>query len=414
MINTIQIKKMYLDFMVKRGWPIRQSEPLIHSTFPHCFVISGAVDWFNRKLKKEPFKNEGYAICQRVFRHFDEPDETHLPFFIMAITVSWNLYPREKVITDNFEFFQHLGLNLNKLKVSYWQGGKIFGKAVKLNADIEKLCQGKEWNKLVKEGMDIKADTEAVKIWKKCGIKNSQFVPCGEVGSLDPSGLDAILLNAREHFAGVRSELYYNNLELGPFLYEAFVKKTMAVRDKISQDIFENNLKGDNFLIKLKPNAVPGGFGLERLTMAVNNFNSVYELEPYCTMKNFLINQNVNDEKLIEQTVAYIPTILWLIYDGAHLLPRAEHQRRSIYRKVIKTIIKNLRKFELDADNIYLKLFEQSIAFYLQDEGFQELKGLEGVFLNEINLQKERMLMEIKEENKKQKQLDKRQKNNEI
>ncbi|MDD4989713.1 MAG: hypothetical protein PHW31_00145 [Candidatus Pacebacteria bacterium] len=383
--------------MEKRGWPVRQSEPLIHSTFPHCFVISGAVDWFNRKLKNEPFKNEGYAICQRVFRHFDKPDKTHLPFFIMAIAVSWNLYSRQKVIADNFEFFQSLGLDMKKIKVSYWRGGKIFGKAVRLDADIENLCQGKEWDKLIKEGANIEADIEAVKAWKKCGIEESQFVPCGEVGSLEPSGLDAILLNAREHFAGVRSELYYNDLELGPFLHEVYVKKTIVLRDGIDQDVFEDSLREDKFLLKLKPNVVPGGFGLERLAMAVNDLESVYELEPYCDMKKFLINQGAIDENLVEQTIAYTPAILWLIHDRAHLLPRTEYQRQSIYRKVIKTVINNLRKLNLDRDDIYLKIFGQSITFYLQDSEFQGIRGLEEAFLGEINLQKERIKMEIRE-----------------
>ena len=389
--------------MAKRDWPIRKSEPLIHSTFPHCFVISGAVDWFNQKLKNEPFKNEGYAICQRVFRHFDSPDQTHLPFFIMAITVSWNIYSRKKVIKDNFDFFKHMGLDQNKLKVTYWQGGKIYGKGIKLKADIEKLCQGAEWDKFTKNGMEIKKDTEAMKNWKKYGIQNNQLIPCGEVGSLNPSGLDSILLNAREHFAGVRSELYYNDLELGPFLHEAYIKKTVAIRDKIPQNVFEDDLDSDKFLLKLKPQVVPGGFGLERLAMAVNNFKSVYELEPYCSTKNILISRGAKNNKLMNEIIAYSTAAIWLIHDGAHLLPRTEHQRRSIYRKVIKTIIINLKKLKLDNNDLYLQLAQKTINFYTQDEEYNDLTGLDKFFLDEVNLQKERMQMEIKESKQRQK-----------
>jgi len=49
-MNTLEIKKMYLEFMEKRDWPIRKSGKLVDSTFPHCFTISGAVDWFKKKL----------------------------------------------------------------------------------------------------------------------------------------------------------------------------------------------------------------------------------------------------------------------------------------------------------------------------------------------------------------------------
>lgn len=418
-VTTLEIRRKYLEFMKKKGWPIRKSEKLVDSTFPHCFTISGAVDWFNRKLVNDPLGKEGYAICQRCFRHFDPPDKTHLPFFWMLLDITWNFYSRERVIIDNFDFFKSLGLDPNKLQITYWKGGNVYGKGIKLFADVEKTCQGKEFEKMRKQGIYIPKDEEAINAWKKCGIKDEQFVGVGEVGGINDDR-DAILLNAREHFAGVRSEPYYvigkdktKWYEIGVFLSEEYIKKTIALRLNVPQQALEDPIDSDKFLLHLKPRPLPGGFGLERITMAVNGFLSVYQLEPYNTMKEFLSDKvgetlDTKKEKTIEDTIAYIPGIVWLVHDGANLLTtKAYSQRRSIYRKALKTLIQNLRSLNLDRDEIYFKLFRITIDFYLQDEDYTSLKGLENTCYEEINKQKKRIEIDKRQKEyiaKKQKQ----------
>lgn len=404
-MNTLQIKKMYLEFMKKRGWLTRKSGKLVDSTFPHCFVFSGAVDWFNWKIANAPFTKEGYAYWVRCFRHYDIPDKTRLPFFWMMLDVSWDLYSREKAIVDNFEFFKELGLDPNKLKITCWKGGKVYGKGINLNADVEKACSGPEFGKMQKEGIFIPRDDEAINAWKKCGIKDEQIIECGEIGALDPTGFDAIMLNAREHFFGVRSEPYYKVkdrfIEIGVFLSEEYIKKTIALRLKVLQEALEDDINSDKFLIHLKPRPAPAGFGVERLAIAVNGFTSFYELEPYRTLKEILIgegNLGNDKEKIVEDTTAYITAIVWLVHDGAYLLTKnAERQRRGIYRKILRTVIQNLRNLGLDHDEIYLRLFGEAINFYLQDEECQTLRGLEKLCLEEMYKQKGRMEIEEKQ-----------------
>lgn len=399
-MNSLQIKKMYLEFMEKRGWPIRRSGKLVDSTFPHCFTISGAVDWFNTKLASDPFRKEAYVYWVRCFRHYDIPDGIHLPFFWMILDVSWDLYPREKAIIDNFEFFKEMGLDPDKLKITCWKGGKVYGLGINLAADVEKACSGPEFEKMQKEGVFIPRDEEAINAWKKCGIKDEQIIECGELETLDPSGFDAILLNAREHFAGVRSEPYYpvkgRLIEIGVFLSEEYVKKTIALRLNVPQAVLEDDINSDKFLLHLKPRPVPGGFGFERLAMAVNDVSNFYELEPYRTLKEILIREaGIDKERIIEDTTAYITAIVWFVHDGAQFLTKnAERQRRGIYRKMLKIIIFNLGNLGLDYDDIYLRLFGEAINFYLQDDECQTLQGLEKVCLEEIYKQKERIKIE--------------------
>ena len=125
-----EIMDLYLKFMENRGWPVRQSGKLTESTFPHCFTISGAVDFFNKKIRTNPFEKEGFAYCVRCFRHYDEPDRTHLPFFWMLLTVSWDLHSREKAIVDNFDFAKTLHLDTNNFLISCWKGGMVYGKGI--------------------------------------------------------------------------------------------------------------------------------------------------------------------------------------------------------------------------------------------------------------------------------------------
>jgi len=181
MMNAIEIKKMYLEFMEKRGWPIRKSGKLVDSTFPHCFTISGAVDWFNRKLTNDPLSKEGYAYWVRCFRHYDTPDKTHLPFFWMLLDVSWDLYPREKAIWDNFAFFKELGLDPNKLQITCWAGGKVYGKGINLAADVEKTCSGPEFEKMQKEGLFIPRDEEEIMgVRKRYNLQGDFFIFVGQ------------------------------------------------------------------------------------------------------------------------------------------------------------------------------------------------------------------------------------------
>ncbi|MCK5040316.1 MAG: hypothetical protein KAR87_05090 [Candidatus Aenigmarchaeota archaeon] len=407
--------------MKKRGWSIRQPDKLVDSVFPHCFTISGGVNWFNEKLNKTPFNKEGHAVCQRCFRHFDTPDKTHLPFFWMLLDLTWNMYPREKVIADNFAFFEECGLNLNKLQIAYWKGGKVYGKGINLKSDVTKACQGMEFKKMQKEGIYIPSDEEAKNAWKKQGIKNNQLIACGEIDRVDPSGLDSIVLNARENFSGVRSEPYYKiknkKIEIGVFVKEDYFKKTVALKLNLPQKNFEDKLNGNKFLLHLNPRPIAGGFGLERITMVINNIASVFELEPYKTMKEILTNKIEMDrkkERVVENTIAYIPVIIWLVNDGAQLLKtRKLRQRILIYRKTMKNVIQNLKSLNLDKDEIYIGLFKTTIDFYLHDKDYLCLKGLEEVCLKEIYKQKERIEIDNNEKRKREKkQLKKLCRNN--
>ena len=404
-MDAIQIKKKYLEFMRKRGWTTRTSGKLVDSTFPHCFTISGAVDWFNTKLGTDPFGKEAYAYWVRCFRHYDIPDEIHLPFFWMMLGCSWDLYSREKAIIDNFDFYkQELGLDPNRLKITCWKGGKVYGLGINLAADVENLCTGPEFEKMQKEGIFIPRDEEAINAWKKCGIRDDQIIECGELETLDPSGFDAILLNAREHFAGVRSEPYYEikgrYVEIGVFLSEEYVKKPIALRDKVPQEVLEDDLNGDKFLLHLKPKPVPAGFGFERLAIAVNDLSSFFELEPYRSLREILTSGREPDEdkaKIVLDTTAYTTAVVWLVHDGANLLVKnTERQRRGVYRKFLKTVIRNMRELGLDYDDTYLSLFGVVVNYYTQDEECQTLKGMEKPCLEEIYKQKERMKIEEK------------------
>jgi len=429
MINTKEITKEYLEYMKGKYWPIHKSEKLIDSTFPTCFVISGAVDWFNRKITNNPFSNEAYATYQRVFRHFDEPTRTHQPFFWMLLDTSWNLYPREKVIEDNFRFATEvLGLDSNRLKITYWKGGKVYGDGINPSADIEGINRGNEFERMKNEGIFIGKDEEAINTWKKLGIKDEQLSPVGETGGINDDR-DAILLNAREHFAGVRTEPYYligskkEWYEIGVFLDEAYIKKTIALKLNIPQEALEDSLSSNKFLLKIKPRVVPGGFGLERIAMAANNLTSVYELEPLKNVKEILMNdsKDVNyedvekqtkefsksrmslyrsnllktqediNERIVENISSYLHSLPWLVNDGAYKLRGGggseDRQRAGIYRKVLRTIIADM---ELVNCNNYNSALDVILDFY--SDSIEPLgNNLREKCIEEIDKQKKRI-----------------------
>jgi alanyl-tRNA synthetase len=426
-LNSKEIKREYLKYMSEKGWAYKAAERLVNSTFPHSFVISGALNWANGKLQEDPFSKEIFMTCQRCFRHFDEPAPPRLPFFHMLLTVSWDYYSREKIIEDNFKFLTEiLKLDPNKIKITYWKGGNVYGLQVNPEADVYQSCVGSEFEKMRKDGFYIPMDEEAVNAWKNCGIKNEQLIATGEI---DPAGLETIILNAREPLAGVRSELFYeiekgHLLEVGIFVYEGYIKKPIALRYNVKPEAFENplDLKSEKFLLKLKPKFVAGGLGLERVTMIMNGVNNIFQIEPMKSLRKILMSnaKDVNYNELVAQTeeinkkrgslyrknllelakkntkeniinnaIAYLMALPWLINDGANELPlKKEKQRVGIYRKVLRTIIADLEIIGCDKEEIYKEFFDKVIDFYSDD--IEPLKISSKECIKEIEKQKER------------------------
>ena len=90
--------------------------------------------------------------------------------------------------------------------------------------------------------------------------------------------------------------------------------------------------------------------------------------------------------------------IVWLCYDGAHLLAKnSQKPRRGIYRGALKDIIQNLRKLGLDEDEVYQELFRGVIDFFARDSDYRSLRGIEDLCMEEINKQKARMKIEAKQ-----------------
>ncbi|MFZ5954849.1 MAG: hypothetical protein ACOYT4_00320 [Nanoarchaeota archaeon] len=420
MINSKQIQKEYLGYMNSQNWSIWNSKKLINSTFPTCFVISGAVDWFNKKIIENPLIPEAYVTYQRCFRHFDEPDKTHQPFFWMLLTISWDKYSREKVIEDNYKFATGiLGLKSENLLFTVWQGGNIYGLGINTNedADIERINQGKEFDNMKKYGINMPRDEEAINAWLSQGIKNNQILEVGELDLINNK--DAILLNSREHFAGVRSEPYYLNQktgkyhEIGVFLHESHIKKTFAKRLNVLSQGLEDSLNKNSFLLKLKPKISPGGFGLERLTMAMNEVSDVYEIEPLTTLKDILMNssnekpsyiilkdnsttygfehiKNLDKEKIVENAASYLHCLPWFIKDSAQNLSiKKDRQRTGIYRKVLRTILVNMQSLGCDNYKNYDKLLREVINFY--SDSIERIGDIKQICIREIDNQRKRI-----------------------
>ena len=266
---------------------------------------------------------------------------------------------------------------------------------------------GPEFSKMQKGGIYISKDQEAIDAWKKCGLKTEQIIECGEIGPLDPTGFDSILLNAREHFAGIRSEPYYKigkrHIEIGVNLSEEYIKRPVIKKNKIPDEIIEKDSYQDTFLLHLKSRPVTSGYGLERLLMAVNNMKSVFELEPFKTAINILLENGTISDRLTgrksrEIVAAYIPAIIWLIADGAHHFTyKTVRQKRGIYRKVLKSVIKHLRALNLDRKNIYLALFDKTAAYYNFNHSMLMNGDIAEIALKEINKQKKRIKQEEKQ-----------------
>jgi hypothetical protein len=163
---------------------------------------------------------------------------------------------------------------------------------------------------------------------------------------------------------------------------------------RVAGAALEDDADSDKFLLRLKAKTIVGGFVAERLAMALNGSETLFDLAPYRDLEAMLVKQGraaIADRARIRKAVAQIPAIIWLVNDGANESEGNTKARQAIYRDALKTAVENIAALALDSDETYLGLFKRACNFYAQDDDFKSVASLEMVSLDEIKKQKRRM-----------------------
>jgi alanyl-tRNA synthetase len=316
------------------GFVPKKPASLISTTFPDTFNPSGGHDIVRKCLSlASPLKKQLKIFSiDPCFRHIDFDNigvGSHSLLFEMQVYISslpQSDLNKEEIIKVGFDLLtKTLGIKVEALIITYFAGGKI-------------------------KGREFPADEETPIIWEKLGIKRSNLI-----GIRGPKNY--LFLESDGEGAGPRSELLIK------------VTETNAPEQylEIGTVIFEIHrfFKGD---LEFSPNIVGGGgFGIERLLMAINKTNSIYETSVYknavASIATMLDNNIPID--LIKRDIWQLADVCKaLSFALSEKIPIGNRGRGQRIKKLLKYFRLKSHLLDLPPNDVFKACFDQYQAIY--------------------------------------------------
>lgn len=256
-LSPQQVREIFLNFMEKKGHLRIKGTSIIPNNDPSLLFINAGMapmkSYFSGAEKPPKSDLCNIQPCIRTIDIDDVGDKHHLTFFEMLGSWSIGNYFKENAISLAYELLtEHFHFPKEKLYVSVFGGDK-----------------------------GVPADEDSFKIWQKVGIPTSHIVTLGEdnfwtAGDTGP--------------CGPCTEIFFDTGNDENTSYEktgVFDTKNRYIEIWNAGVFMQYNRQQDGTLEKLPFNSVDTGSGLERLVMAINRDNTVYETEcfkPYMDM----------------------------------------------------------------------------------------------------------------------------------
>jgi len=317
-MKAIEIRNKYLKFFEKYGHKIIQSSPLIPENDPSVlFTTAGMqplVPYLMGKKHPQGTRLVDYQKCVRTVDIDDVGDNRHLTYFEMLGNWSIGDYFKEESIAMSYEFLtKELSIPSEKISVTCFEGDENAPKDI------------------------VSADC-----WKNAGIPEERIYFFGKennwwiAGEEGPCGPDT------EMFYDTGKEACSTNCdpscECGKYV-------------EIWNNVFMEYLKEkDGSYSKLKQKNVDTGFGLERMTMLLQNKKTPYETEIFIPIMNELEkNQkvdNINSRRIIAE---HLRSSMMIISDGGR---PSNVDRGYILRRLIRRMIRHLNKLQIELNKI--------------------------------------------------------------
>ncbi len=331
MVNTRQLRKLFRDYTEEKGYKPASPDSLVSDTFPTCFTLSGGPNFVDRYLRQEKLKPENSFVIQPCHRFWDAEnvgDGTHLSFFEMAVTNSFDGVPRNEMYRHHFDFLtKELGLDPDYFTVSAFGGGSCYG-------------------------TEFKQDEEALEIWKDLRLRRYSvqrgFGPDPRNGRMVNSSFVA---NSVEPVGGPRTEICYGNPENGLEIWTSVLYNTF---------VDFNKEKNEFIFSPIGQSTISAGFGLERVAQAVNGLASIDEVYSGKHSRDPVVSDHVRG-------------MAFLAKDGAFELKGDENSgRKTLLNRYVRNFFHHLGEY----DREQLKdLISETIDYYKEDYTSLREKG---------------------------------------
>ena len=311
-MNSSEIRQRFLDFFEKRGHAIVPSAPLVPQNDPSVlFNTAGMQPLVPYLMGQEHPMGKRLVNAQKCVRtqDIDEVgDNTHDTFFEMLGNWSLGDYFKDDAISWSYEFLtsheEGLGLDPNRLYITVFEGDENSPK-----------------------------DTEAFDIWKKFIPENRIYYMGAKsnwwsVGDNGPCGPD--------------TEMFYDITEqgLGDLTKEEYLKADEEQKVvEIWNDVFMQYLKKDGKVVgELPTKNVDTGSGLERIVMAVQGKNNIFDTDLFSGVMEKIETFTISNDLRAKRIVAdHIRTASFMIADG--VVPSNTH-RGYILRRLLRRAVR--------------------------------------------------------------------------
>ncbi len=375
-MQSSEIRERFLKFFEKRGHKIIPSSSLVPENDPSVLFNTAGMQPLVPYLMGQPHPMGKRIVniqkCVRTQDIDEVGDKTHDTFFEMMGNWSLGDYFKEDAIRWSYEFLtskeEGLGLNPQRLYVTCFEGDENAPK-----------------------------DEESAQIWQEIFKENNisgdriYFLPAEKnwwsVGEDGPCGPD--------------TEMFYDltgELTTGMTLEEYKKADDEQRVVEIWNDVFmEFEKKGGKVIGKLKQKNVDTGSGLERVVMAVQGKDNIFDTDLFSPVMDIIKNQvDRYDDKSARIVTDHLRTGIFMIIDGVlpsnngrgyvlrRLLRRAKLKMRNMHEgefnvlsdgSVFYEII--IKFFEIYKNTTYLNKSEDEVFKVIKDEELKFRKTLE-------------------------------------
>ncbi len=385
-MTTSEIRQKYLNFFAKKQHQIISSASLIpENDSSLLFVNAGMSPLIPYLLGEKHPAGERLVNSQKCFRSEDIEDVgdgRHNTFFEMLGNWSLGDYFKTEQLNWWFEFLiEELGLDINKIYQSVYVGD---GQKIKKDEEAILILKDiyKKYGIIAEEGpvtvgkgefgSGQKIDFSVQKIF---AYRDKNWWKRGEaVGELGGPDSETFFDTGREHDPKF-GPYCHPNCDCGRFV-------------EIGNSVFMQYKKTESGWEELKNKNVDFGGGLERIIMAVNNYDNIFKidsLQELISKIEKLSGLKYEDNKKYFEIVAdHVKSSVFLMGDDKKLSPSNTDQG-YIIRRLIRRALRSGRQLGINNDQWLKELAEVIIKFYKND--YEEL-GRNSSFILE-NLKEE-------------------------
>ena len=337
MLTSSEIRKRFLSFFDKRGHSVIPSASLVPENDPSVlFNTAGMqplVPYLLGQLHPHGNRLVNIQKCVRTTDIEEIGDNTHLTFFEMM--GNWSLgspdpenpdlegYWKEDAIKWSYELLtdpkEGFGLDPKRLYVTVFGGNQ-----------------------------DAPADQQSFNIWKKYISENRIYFLTWN-GKKEPNWWSA----GDNGPCGPDTEMFYDLTEegLGDLTKDEYLKADLEQKlIEIWNNVFMEYFKKDGKVVgTLTQKNVDTGSGLERVAMAVQGKNNIFDTDLFSPVMEIIKGATNYDEYMARIFADHVRTSIFLISDG--VIP-SNKDRGYILRRLIRKVVLQARTMSLLPENI--------------------------------------------------------------